>query len=81
MDKTDLTKQQDELQQEAHKILGEIHLMNLLSKYGKPEVIGSVALGLMTWRDIDIEGYCQVFCVNPLSSSAQISSSFPTLLP
>lgn len=55
MDKTDLIKQQKALQEEAYQILNKISLLDLLSKYGKTEVIGSVALGLMTWRDIDIE--------------------------
>ena len=43
------------LQKEAHEVLGKLQLLEILSKYGKPEIVGSVALGLMTWPDIDIE--------------------------
>lgn len=43
------------IQKEAQDVLKTLDLINLLSSYGKPEVIGSVALELMTWRDIDIE--------------------------
>lgn len=51
----DLMEKQADLQKEAHKILGQLQLIEKLSKYGKPEIIGSLFLGLMVWRDIDIE--------------------------
>lgn len=51
----DLLKKQKDLQNEANMILREIDLLNILSIYGKPEIIGSLATGLMTWKDIDIE--------------------------
>lgn len=51
----DLMDKQNALQKEAHKILEQLKLIEKLSKYGKPEIIGSLALGLMVWRDIDIE--------------------------
>ena len=44
-----------ELQVQAYKILDEIKLIHFLSKYGQPKIVGSVALDLMTWRDIDID--------------------------
>ncbi len=46
---------QDQLQKEAKSVLGELDLLPLLSKYGSPKIIGSMDLGLMTRRDIDIE--------------------------
>lgn len=55
----DLLKNQNRLQSEAQEILDKLELMQLLEKYGEAEVIGSVALGLMTWRDIDIEVVCK----------------------
>src|SRR3989344_4441945 len=51
----DLLKQQDELQKEAYEVLEKLDLLNILSIYGKPEIVGSLATGLMTWRDIDLE--------------------------
>lgn len=44
-----------ELQQQAYRILEELNLLNFLSQYGQAKVVGSVALGLMTWEDIDID--------------------------
>lgn len=46
---------QDQLQKEAQEVLKELDLLPLLSKYGIPKIIGSMDLGLMTRRDIDIE--------------------------
>lgn len=51
----DLIEKQAALQEEARKILNKLQLIEKLSKYGKPEIIGSLALGLMVWRDMDIE--------------------------
>src|SRR3989344_7925605 len=51
----DLLKKQEDLQKEAHEVLAKLDLLNILPIYGKPEIVGSLATGLMTWRDIDIE--------------------------
>ena len=51
----DLIQNQRELQKEAHEVLAKLNLLNILSIYGKPEIVGSLSTGLMTWRDIDIE--------------------------
>lgn len=50
-----LPAQQDKLQTEAKQVIHSLGLTELLSKYGTPTLIGSTALGLMVWRDIDIE--------------------------
>ncbi len=55
MTNKNLIIQSDELQQQAFGILKAINLVQYLSKYGQPRIVGSVALGLMTWRDIDID--------------------------
>lgn len=52
---TNLIEKQDVLQKEATEILSKLSLMDFLSKFGDAKVIGSMALGLMTWRDIDID--------------------------
>jgi hypothetical protein len=55
MDYTDLVLQQNKLQKEGNDVLEKLQLLQFLSKYGKPVITGSLATGLMTWRDIDIE--------------------------
>ena len=52
---TNVLEKQDALQSEATEILNKLNLLDFLSKFGNAKVIGSVALGLMTWRDIDID--------------------------
>lgn len=48
-------KKQTELQKQATEVLARLNLIDAISKYGEVEVVGSVALGLMTWPDIDID--------------------------
>lgn len=48
-----ITKQKT-LQKEAYNILEDLNLIDFLGKFGKPTLVGSVALGLMSWPDIDI---------------------------
>lgn len=60
MDNKDLFVQQVELQKEGNEVLEKLQLIPLLSKYGKPIIVGSLATGLMTWRDIDIEVITEV---------------------
>lgn len=51
----DLSKKQDVLQKEALKQIDELQLGKVLSPFGEVVIVGSVATGLMTWPDIDIE--------------------------
>jgi hypothetical protein len=55
MNNNELIAQADELQHQAQEVLESIDLLNYLSGFGKPIIVGSVALGLMTWHDIDID--------------------------
>lgn len=55
MDPEELLIEQKKLQDEAFRVLRDLGLIEKLKKYGLPQIIGSVSLGLMTWRDIDIE--------------------------
>lgn len=55
MNYEDLILQQNNLQKEGNDVLEKLQLLKFLSKYGKPVITGSLATGLMTWRDIDIE--------------------------
>lgn len=49
-----LLAQNDALRGEARAILEERGLGALLSRYGRVAPTGSYALGLMTWRDLDL---------------------------
>lgn len=51
----DLIKQQEELQREGNDLLAKIGLIEFISKFGKPEIVGSMMSGLMVWPDIDIQ--------------------------
>lgn len=51
----DLITQQDELQSKAMSVVEDLDLLNILKIAGTPHIVGSATLGLMTWRDIDIE--------------------------
>lgn len=55
MTDSDLLKHQDLLQEEARLVLNKLQIINILSEFGKPKIVGSFYTGLMTWRDIDIE--------------------------
>jgi len=55
----DLLKYQDELQEEGKDVLDDLGLLDFLSRFSTPHIVGSLTSGLMTWRDIDIELYKQ----------------------
>ncbi|MDP3940779.1 MAG: hypothetical protein Q8Q49_00570 [bacterium] len=50
-----LELKQKQLQSEASELLDYLGLLRFLSRFGKPEIVGSLVTGLMTWPDIDIE--------------------------
>jgi hypothetical protein len=50
----ELEKQNSILVAEANRILHSYSLLRIMEKYGSPFVTGSYVLGLMTWRDLDI---------------------------
>lgn len=68
----DLTKLQDELQAEAQQLIEKLGLIKLLSKYGAPTIVGSTALGLLVWRDLDIEVAVDKFSREYISEIAAI---------
>jgi hypothetical protein len=55
MDDNIFTEKQTKLQKQATGVLSSLDLVNTLLKYGEVKMVGSVALGLMTWPDIDID--------------------------
>jgi hypothetical protein len=50
-----LLQRADRLQREAQDVLDDLELPTFLAAYGHPRIVGSAALGLMTWRDIDVD--------------------------
>jgi hypothetical protein len=56
---TALLARQQALQQEAQQVRRRLDLDRVLSAAGDPELVGSAALGLMAWRDLDVTVTCQ----------------------
>lgn len=54
----ELVTRQLELQHEANTVADELNIDELLSSAGEPVRVGSAALGLMVWRDLDITVVC-----------------------
>lgn len=54
----DLYQRQAALQAEAETVEADLGLIELLSSVGRPVRVGSVALGLMVWRDLDLTVIC-----------------------
>jgi hypothetical protein len=53
-----LLDRQAALQEEAAAVLADLQLLQLLEEVGRPVQVGSVALGLMVARDIDLTVLC-----------------------
>lgn len=51
----DLIKKSQLLEKEAQEVLKNLKLVKILEQVGEVEIIGSLELGLMVWRDIDFE--------------------------
>jgi hypothetical protein len=55
---TQLLDRQRALQMEAKQVARDIMLMELAQPLGDPVLVGSAALGLMVWRDLDVTVVC-----------------------
>jgi hypothetical protein len=55
----ELLASQQLLQQEAQQIRRRLDLDRVLGAVGDPVLVGSAALGLMAWRDLDLTVACQ----------------------
>jgi hypothetical protein len=64
----DLLRQQDALQAEAAVVAGDLQLDALLGPIGQPVRVGSAALGLMVWPDLDITVVCTALAVEPVAA-------------
>ncbi|MCP1309269.1 hypothetical protein [Paenibacillus tyrfis] len=58
MSDNELLTRQHELQIEAKAVAEQLKIDELLSSAGHPVRVGSAALGLMVWRDLDITVVC-----------------------
>jgi hypothetical protein len=58
MHEDELSRRQEALQSEGARVLARLDLLGVLSRVGRPVIVGSFATGLMVWRDIDVEVYC-----------------------
>jgi hypothetical protein len=56
---SELLASQQLLQQEAQHVRERLDLDRVLGAVGDPVVVGSAALGLMAWRDLDVTVTCQ----------------------
>lgn len=73
----ELLARQMQLQTEADAIFEEMHLKQLLTKAGTPVKVGSAALGLMAWRDLDITVVCSKLNIGTISGIASQLMSCP----
>lgn len=51
----DILQKAYRLKLEANKVLSELDLIDTLQKVGEPNLVGSIVLDLMVYKDIDIE--------------------------
>lgn len=73
----ELLTRQLQLQAEADAIVEEMHLKQLLAEAGTPVKVGSAALGLMAWRDLDITVVCSMLNIVAISGIASQLMSNP----
>jgi hypothetical protein len=67
---TELLARQRALQAEAEQVRGALDLDRVLGAVGNPVLVGSAALGLMAWRDIDTTVVCQSLDKRPVLAAA-----------
>jgi hypothetical protein len=61
---TELLDRQRALQMGAEQVARDIMLMELAGPLGDPVLVGSAALGLMVWRDLDVTVVCPRLDIN-----------------
>ncbi|KPV59548.1 hypothetical protein QJ48_10280 [Paenibacillus sp. A3] len=70
MSNNELLIRQHELQIEARAVAKELKIDELLSSAGQPVRVGSAALGLMVWRDLDITVVCSKLNIDVVTQIA-----------
>ncbi|RNB80048.1 hypothetical protein [Brevibacillus panacihumi] len=77
MEREDLLARQLQLQTEAAAVAEELNLTELLKAAGAPVKVGSAALGLMTWRDLDMTVVCSKLDIAAISGIASRLMAHP----
>src|SRR5262249_5969475 len=73
----ELLRQQDELQSEAEAVEVDLQVAALLGPIGEPVRVGSAALGLMVWRDLDLTVVCTELAVQPVAAAGTRLAAHP----
>lgn len=68
MKREELLARQMRLQAEAAELVEELNLQRLLETVGTPVKVGSAALGLMVWRDLDMTVICSELNIAAITS-------------
>jgi len=79
-DTADLPARQDALQAEAAAVLDDLGLFAHLREAGEVVPIGSYALGLMVWRDIDLYVYCASLSADRAFAALRPLASHPRVV-
>jgi hypothetical protein len=75
-----LFARQTALQAEAQGLLADLKLLDRLGAVGQPTLVGSVALGLMVWRDLDVTVLCPDLDTAAIHAAMQPLAADPRLL-
>jgi hypothetical protein len=67
----------EELAEAAELVRADLELDDVLAGLGEPHLVGSAALGLMVWPDLDITVVCQALDIAELSRAAVVLVSHP----
>lgn len=73
----ELLRRQDALQSQVETVLGDLDLINLLSRHGEVTRVGSAATGLMAQPDIDIGVLCEPWSADGAFLAARQLASHP----
>lgn len=74
-----LERRQVDLQREADTVSADLDLFALLGRVGTPVQVGSVALGLMVWRDLDITVICDALDVDAVFGLGRELAAHPSV--
>ena len=73
----DLLRKQADLQAEARAVEADLGLEELLAAIGEVNLVGSAALGLMVWRDLDLTVVCTKLALEPVTATVARLAAHP----
>jgi hypothetical protein len=73
----ELLSRQGELQVEARAVEADLQLDEVLGALGEVNRVGSAALGLMVWRDIDLTVVCAKLALEPVTAAGARLAAHP----